>query len=353
MNKNIILLRVIPLIIVLLISSSQFVLSQSITQNQLKFPDLTGPYFGQKPPGKTAEIFAPGIISTNLNEGNICFSPDGREFYYCFMTPEGPFRETLLFHSKMKNSIWTEPKEPPFYPSRKIYYQFMTPDGKKLFFNGSWQEEKTQKRPASGIFYIEKKNGDWTGPVEIDFGKNSPFPGGAYPSIAANGNLYFFSSVKKGDVRSSADLYRSEFKNGKYLSPVKLSIAVNTTEFHECHPYISPDEGYIIFDSSQKEKSFGGDDLFISFRDQNGKWMKARNLSNKVNSKYDDRRPFVTFDGKYFFFVSFRTGLPQLPEKKIKLTDINNLINGPKNGMSDFYWVDTKVIDELKPDHLK
>jgi len=31
---------------------------------QGEFPVLKGPYFGQKPPGSTAEVFAPGIIST-------------------------------------------------------------------------------------------------------------------------------------------------------------------------------------------------------------------------------------------------------------------------------------------------
>ena len=45
------------------------------------FP-LTGPYLGQKPPGKTPEIFAPGIISTGFNERNLAFTPDGRELFY-------------------------------------------------------------------------------------------------------------------------------------------------------------------------------------------------------------------------------------------------------------------------------
>ena len=49
---------------------------------------LKGPYFGQKPPGLAAEIFAPGIISKALGQVIGCtFSPDGKEIYFSqFMT---------------------------------------------------------------------------------------------------------------------------------------------------------------------------------------------------------------------------------------------------------------------------
>ncbi|MFC1639236.1 hypothetical protein ACFL3B_00565 [Gemmatimonadota bacterium] len=40
-----------------------------------------GPYLGQTPPGNTPEIFAPGIISTGMNEVEAAFSPDGTELY--------------------------------------------------------------------------------------------------------------------------------------------------------------------------------------------------------------------------------------------------------------------------------
>lgn len=35
----------------------------TIKAQQSDFPKLTGPYLGQKPPGTTPEIFAPGIVS--------------------------------------------------------------------------------------------------------------------------------------------------------------------------------------------------------------------------------------------------------------------------------------------------
>ena len=39
-------------------------------------------YLGQPPPRTTAELFAPGIISTDAVELNSVFTPDGREFFF-------------------------------------------------------------------------------------------------------------------------------------------------------------------------------------------------------------------------------------------------------------------------------
>lgn len=47
------------------------------------YRDTENPYFGQKPPGLTAEIFAPGVISINGRyEHSISFSPDLDEIYF-------------------------------------------------------------------------------------------------------------------------------------------------------------------------------------------------------------------------------------------------------------------------------
>ena len=51
---------------------------------QSAFQVLKGPYLGQKPPGMTPEVFAPGIISKagfHLHS-SLAFSQDGREVYF-------------------------------------------------------------------------------------------------------------------------------------------------------------------------------------------------------------------------------------------------------------------------------
>lgn len=49
---------------------------------QNDFPKLTGPYLEQKPPGKTPEIFAPGIVTTKEDEYAFEISPSGDEMLF-------------------------------------------------------------------------------------------------------------------------------------------------------------------------------------------------------------------------------------------------------------------------------
>ena len=58
--------------------------SQHKMAGQNRYLDFKGPYFGQEPPGLTAEVFMDGVISTREGaEMNAGFSGSGREFYYC------------------------------------------------------------------------------------------------------------------------------------------------------------------------------------------------------------------------------------------------------------------------------
>jgi len=52
-------------------------------QNKIAdFQVLKGPYLGQKPPGITPEIFAPGIITTHYSQTYIAFLNSGRICVY-------------------------------------------------------------------------------------------------------------------------------------------------------------------------------------------------------------------------------------------------------------------------------
>lgn len=59
----------------------------------------------------TAEIFAPGIISTCFNEHGISFSPDGKELYYRIL---GPPRGAIYYMKERQNGNWTKPMIAPF-----------------------------------------------------------------------------------------------------------------------------------------------------------------------------------------------------------------------------------------------
>ena len=72
------------LLSVILIVSSIFI--SCTKKDESKFHILKGPYLGQKPPGMKAELFAPGIISTEVSEGCVSFSHDNILQLYVLLT---------------------------------------------------------------------------------------------------------------------------------------------------------------------------------------------------------------------------------------------------------------------------
>ncbi|MFU8861648.1 MAG: hypothetical protein ACNA8K_14615 [Cyclonatronaceae bacterium] len=80
-------------------------------------------YLAQTPPGTTAELFAPGTVSTDAVDLNSVFSPDGREFFFTRLIdgPEeqdgfpGKFRP-IMHHMVYENGSWTEPRPLRLFP---------------------------------------------------------------------------------------------------------------------------------------------------------------------------------------------------------------------------------------------
>ena len=309
-------------------------------ERQSGFLVLKGPYFGQKPPGMVPELFAPGLLSVGGDEANITFTPDGMECCYTLWTPgwysESPFQQMFIFYSRMENGRWTEPKEFPFNPDRKEIYPFFSPDGKRLYFGS--------RRSGSGrIMFVEKSAGEWCDPKEINL---QIFQ---FISVASNGNMYFIAEDPEIEGPYNYFIHKSCYKNGEYLSPERLSDAINDEGCFR--PYIAPDESYIIFDRDESDTNIGQDEeeLYISFRDKNGEWTKAKNMGTGINTKYRDKRAFVSFDGKYLFFASSRIENKEFPEDAMNLTELKQLVQVPASGSEHIYWVDAKIIEDLRP----
>jgi len=99
------------------------------------------------------------------------------------------------------------------------------------------------------------------------------------------------------------------------------------------HPYIAPDESYLMWDAV-REDGYGDSDLYISFRQKDGSWGAVINLGAQVNSKHEEGGVRVTPDGKYLTF--WRGG-------------VNVREDGSRYVEGSPYWVDAKIIETLRP----
>lgn len=281
-------------------------------------------YFGQKPPVENAELFAPGIISTNSFEHSApSFSPDGKTVLWAIM--KMPSYHTSILEMNYENGKWSSPHSPSFSDStaNEVYPSF-SPDGKQLYFSSS---RKTGINDSSvkgnRIWKVEKRLNSWSTPILLD---TLISKGGEYASsVAENGNLYFtFGPHRSPDW----NIHKSENSNNQYSHPTIL--AFNSTGYDD-GPFVAPDESYIIFESERRESINGSIDLFICFKNKDGQWSKPKNMGPKINSSFSERFSRVSPDGRYLFFGSNRNQTEKQPG-------------------FDIFWIDAKIIDELKTD---
>jgi hypothetical protein len=296
---------------------------------------LSGPYFGQTPPGLEPEIFAPGVVSTSEGEGCIVFSADGRRVV---------FRRfgiaQLLLEGEDAPGGWRVFRVPPPF-SRLDWYSgdfVLAPDSTSFYFTSARPiEDGMPPFQRSNIWVVQWDDGKWSTPTVLPSPIRTP-DHQAYPTVTRDGTLYFFSWNPEEE---DSDLFRSTRVNGDYTAPENLGPPVNS-EYEEFDPFVAPDGSYIIFTSYERPGGYGNGDFYISFRQGDGSWSEPVNMGDPINSQANENRPFVTLDGRYFFFTSDRVvSDPSLEELRPG--------DRPGNGSRDIYWVDARVFDRFRP----
>jgi len=305
-------------------------------------PALSGLYLGQNLPGDSAELFAPGIVSTGMSERDIAIYPDGSEIYFCRNL--GNHKFATIFYTKQVAGVWTQPEVLEFCRNPKYTYiePFISPDGSKLFFVSNMNEDGGESK-SSDVWVSERLNGHWDEPYNLGEPVNSDNDE-YFPSVTQDGTLY----LTKPDESGQEYIFRYQYKEGEYVKGEKLNAHVNCGVVRY-NALIAPDESFIIVPAFGMDDNFGGTDYYIVFRNENDEWSKPVNMGDKINSA-DPREWSVAFspDGKYLFFMSAR-GMTnnQLPAE-LSAKTFNQLRNSPQNGNSDIYWIKSDFIDELK-----
>ena len=295
-----------------------FIMSGTVSAQQVEIPVLEGPYLGQTPPGATAEVFAPGIISTGAIEASLTFSHDHR-----FMVFRRGFREnTEIYVMENAGGTWTEPVRAPFFVKEYGFGDFtFSPNEPALYFTSRRPLQAGQPPTESAnLWKVAYSSEGWQKPSPIANVLITPLHE-SYPSVANDKTLFFF---RRFDAENrNYEMMYSEFSDGAYAEPVRMGKEINT-QWEEWDPSIAPDGSFLVF-CSKKPSGFGQDDLYVSFRNPDGGWSEAVNLGEDVNSDQSENRPFITADGQYLFY------------------------NRGNSDNRDVYWVDLGVVQKLRP----
>ncbi len=265
-------------------------------------PTIKNPYLGQKPPGLTPEVFAPGLISLKGWDYGGAFTPDMKEFYFIreVVINKEFVQEFVVF--KYKNKQWQESVVSP-----RVGQPFISPDGKTMHLGRRYKE-----RTETGWSEIKKLG--------------APFDTIRIMRLTASATGTYVFDEAGSDAGDGVIRY-SEIIDGKRQEPKPFSKAINTGKYN-AHPFIAPDESYIIWDG-RRESGYGHSDIYISFKQEDNSWGPGINLGDKINTSAWEAAAGVTPDGKYLFF--------------------NRNMGSDQYENVDIFWVDAQIIETLRP----
>ncbi|WP_420581628.1 hypothetical protein [Reichenbachiella sp.] len=279
------------------------------------------------------ELFMEGQVSTPYKERDMTISPDGDHMLYSIHSYNDDQR--MIVEMKKKKDQWNESSVVSFSGKYKDIEPMFSPDGKRLYFASDRPLFDGDESKDYNIWYVDRIKDGWGRPMALDTLINTAGEE-FFPSVSIKGTLFF--TATRSDTKGKEDIYYSSFIDGKFSEPMSMDSAVNSATY-EFNSFIDPEEKFLIFSSYKRADGFGGGDLYISYN-QDGIWQPAINLGDKINSAKLDYCPFVSNDGKNFYFTSSRKEAKEVQT----ISELRDALNRPKNGFDDIYIIS---MDEL------
>jgi ketosteroid isomerase-like protein len=318
---------------------------ESLAFGGRSFSALTGPYLGQKRPGSPPDLFAPERVSAWTGERDVAISPDGREIYFGLLLP----KLVTIMVTRLVDGHWTEPEVASFAADGR--YSHLEPslsaDGKRILFLTTRPTAGEKDAPGwsnQNIFAADRgAGGSWGAPYDLGAPVNTSAPE-FFPAQTRDGTLYFTRGESKSNTYA---ILRARLAGGRYQEPEALPAAVNGQGV-PYNAFVSPDEDYLVacVDGRTDGAEPGRPQYFIFFRDPADRWSEGVCLGPEVSPAGSGAgSPYVSPDGKYFFFGSARAReTPAGAAAPLTLRALRAGAGAPRNGDSDIYWMDAAVL---------
>ncbi|MFC2132793.1 ankyrin repeat domain-containing protein [Bacteroidota bacterium] len=277
------------------------------------FPIYKGKYLGLKSSGSTPIAFAPELFRDIYRPHSTpAFSPDGKEVFWEAMFMQGNNDAHRIWHMKEENGKWTSPKVAAFskYPSGGPAFFH---DGQKLVFHSLQpRDDSTTAAKDFDLWFVERKGNEWSEAQHLNTPLNKDKSFEVSPVVSKDGTIYL-------KVGGQELINKSALVDGVYQETEIIGDLFNTDYIDK-----NKDQEYFLFfsDNGKERYSF---QMYISFHRPDGRWGKPIFLGDKIHQGKRNTQSIISFDDKYLFFTRYFS----------------------------FYWIDSKIIDDLKPDELK
>lgn len=183
----------------------------------------------------------------------------------------------------------------------------ISPDGKKMYFSRQYHPDNVGGANDSEDIWVSELNeetGEWAVATNVGPPLNTKGPN-------------FISSISVVDGKEVVILGNRYGKDGRMFTGVSVATKEGDSfskpvdvEIEDEYNY-SPNADYFLVPggesmilSAERDDSYGKRDLYVSFKQKNGKWSVPKNLGNTLNTTGEDESPFLAADGKTMYFSS-------------------------------------------------
>ena len=230
----------------------------------------------------------------------IAFTQDGQTIYTS-MSVQDTFdngkNKAALYVQNYSDGTWSAPRKIDFGMHLDAYHPVLSTDNSTMFFNSrsdhSDSDSDSDKEIKHDIWMVEKNKKGWNKPQPLTEINSDSYD--SYPSVDANGNLYFNSDRPGG--RGSMDFYVSKRINDRYSTPENIAV-LNSVDT-ENDLVVDPEERFIIFNRylfDTKEV-----DMYIS-HNRDGNWQEPAPLDKLNRSGVWELTPSLSPDLHYFYY---------------------------------------------------
>jgi hypothetical protein len=254
-------------------------------------------YLGQTPPGATPQIFTLPVTNGHRACERITITTDGKEIYYgelngytpssyrirCFKYQDnkwqGPFN---VFEGYIAPSLSIN--DSTIYMQNNIFYTYYS-----IRTDSGWSVPAKVLSSSQRMHYFQKTN------------LNNFYASSYYEGSPSDGNISKVIVVNQDTTLQS------------------LGIPLNSSA-QENDFYIARDESYIFF---SKNVNGGAGDIYLSFKNANGRWTNPKKLGASINSPNSwEYGQFVSKDSKYLFFTSGGNSMPSYYTYWVKIDNM-------------------------------
>jgi outer membrane protein OmpA-like peptidoglycan-associated protein len=204
-----------------------------------------------------------------------------------------------------------------------------------MFFTAKKPDGLTDSKDDQGdfyehIYYSEKVDNNWTKaklmPAPVNTKKST-----SALYLSADGQ-YLLSSMVNNDYKLGPlgrGIFES-YKNGNLWTDPKIFQNEVNTNYLETSASMDLNKS-IVFFVSDRDGGYGGKDLWMTKKLNNGSWSLPQNLGEPINTEYDEESPYFHSDGKTLYFSS--TGHSSIGGLDIFKSELDKELNwsSPKN----------------------